>query len=726
MSFAFKNFFSEDDGDAGSTPGNDRGHAPAGGERREGSGEGAAGKPSQRYLVSELVPFIPPAILAQSGIPMEKELALPMPADGSSEVRLSTLYQACPDLFAAEITPLNDSTVPLPPRLGASEGFSGETGGTKRQTPGITFESSAFRPPSASDGSASDGGSSNAGSGKAFDNPFFTSQSSLGKADPSPPSQEGSESASSNPFAGSGAFGGTFSGEAPASGTRQPSESPPSMPSGTEPSGAAGDGRQTEAKGEEEPAFADNPFQGTQAFSTLFSQSAEEDDGIPFPGDEEGATAEKPAEASEQDLPFQGKRDDWPADENGGMPGGLGAMFQDGGAGVAGPTGSGFSGGPASSGFANEPPAESTPVEAPGQGEPIPDGFSAEPSGPVTESREEAAPADGASGGDAPAPRETAASSAEAAPSPGQPESGFKQVFTGFSAPTPTGEEEIEQASDVGESREYPAAKESSVEPETVFEFAPSEPAPAESVAAEPAPVESAPAAPAPVEPAPVEPVEPVSAEPAITEPAPAESVAAEPAPVEPARVESGTAEPEPTVAEPVDAAEETPATAGDVAAPAGEVAVQEWSPEAPEPEPAPAQAPPPASTDEERDLELRAIFTTDESFTLAKVARRVVDLPGIKGCALATPAKMVQASHGEESRLGDEAREMVQSVRNLAAFTGVPGAKSFTVLTDRGTVTLFLEGDCCLTVNHESGSFAPGVREKLILIARSIHKLGK
>src|SRR6056297_1222564 len=83
----------------------------------------AAGEQEQKFLVSELLPFIPPAISAQSGIPMEMEVSIPMPDSGSGEVKLSTIYQACPDLFAAEITPLNDSEVTLPVKLG---GFSSE------------------------------------------------------------------------------------------------------------------------------------------------------------------------------------------------------------------------------------------------------------------------------------------------------------------------------------------------------------------------------------------------------------------------------------------------------------------------------------------------------------------------------------------------------------------------------------------------------------------------
>jgi len=124
------------------------------------------------------------------------------------------------------------------------------------------------------------------------------------------------------------------------------------------------------------------------------------------------------------------------------------------------------------------------------------------------------------------------------------------------------------------------------------------------------------------------------------------------------------------------------------------------------------------------RDLELKAIFSTSESFTLSKVARRVVGLPGISSCALSTPGKLVQASRSEESRIGNEAREMVTTLRNLAKLTGLPEARTFTLHTDRGIVSLFLEDECCVTVHHESAAFPPGVREKLILVARSLINL--
>ena len=170
--------------------------------------------------------------------------------------------------------------------------------------------------------------------------------------------------------------------------------------------------------------------------------------------------------------------------------------------------------------------------------------------------------------------------------------------------------------------------------------------------------------------------------------------------------------------AAPVEAVAETPMT--EIAAPAPKVLV-----EAPVVAPAVATPAVPAGDDDElRDLEMRAIFSTSERFNLPMVARKVVALPGINSCSLSTSFKIVHASRSDETRLGNEAREMIATLRSLAKLTGLPEARTFTLQTDRGIVSLFLEGDCCVSVNQESATFQPGVREKLILIARSIGKL--
>lgn len=105
MSPSFRNLFSSDDGNARSAS-------------DSGSQGGTPAGKGQVFLISEILPYIPPAIVARSGIPMELSVSVPLPENGSREVRLSVLHHLCPALFAAEITPMNDLTITLPPRIG--------------------------------------------------------------------------------------------------------------------------------------------------------------------------------------------------------------------------------------------------------------------------------------------------------------------------------------------------------------------------------------------------------------------------------------------------------------------------------------------------------------------------------------------------------------------------------------------------------------------------------
>ena len=162
MSFTFRNLFSEEDGVSGAgAPGADHygveaqgGDPDATGARNAPDGqsarmvEGGATDPAnagatdpanagaqenfRTYQVSELLPFIPPAISAESGIPMEKLVAIPVPPNGSSDVSLSTIYRVVPELFAAEITPLNDSEVTLPVKLEELQPTQPSGGGISR------------------------------------------------------------------------------------------------------------------------------------------------------------------------------------------------------------------------------------------------------------------------------------------------------------------------------------------------------------------------------------------------------------------------------------------------------------------------------------------------------------------------------------------------------------------------------------------------------------------
>ncbi|MCB1232194.1 MAG: hypothetical protein KDN19_18150, partial [Verrucomicrobiae bacterium] len=122
------------------------------------------------------------------------------------------------------------------------------------------------------------------------------------------------------------------------------------------------------------------------------------------------------------------------------------------------------------------------------------------------------------------------------------------------------------------------------------------------------------------------------------------------------------------------------------------------------------------------RDIELRAVFGTNEEFTFRRVADLTAGLPGVEACAIVGPGMVVQAPRGREAvDLASRAGSLVRSARELAEATGMANSETFTFHTEQGVISIFTHDDCCLTVSHAEGQFDPGVREKLILVARGL-----
>lgn len=697
MSFSFRNIFNPEDGESEGSP------FQAGGDLRHQSpfsapeGAGRKSIPCQTFQVSELLPFIPPAIAAQTGIPMTKEVDIPLSADGSNDVLLSTIYEVCPELFAAEITPLNESTVTLPAKLGSPPELT--PGSNSPFTPGAAFS----KPPGMAASSPKPAqNTSSAPTGSEKSNPFWSPE----EDEKAPENKQQPLNNMSEPHSQPRAASNNAEGKTPQGlgGFEKPQmNTPPSSPfnsgdaerkepgaqssgQGAVPNGfsgpAASNPFEQKAPSEKEkplsdgkPApssqFSGNPFESDEGYSTLFSTQAEADSEIPFP-----SPSAKPAEpAKAKQTPGDSPDGTW------------GTMF-DAKADPDGDSGSDA----VSKGFesiGNLIPggsAASKAPDAPNSGFPPPAGGNAFGSPddddddyglflpPVSEEHELP--------------------------------SGFQLEKTA----APEEEDASEEAVEVSEEEEVNR-------PSFGFEAA-TQSIPKGFAETKSEPPLKAPASPsAPVDESPVRaqgsafsgsafPQQPLQQpEPAVSiEPdeQPVPGPLARPEPVQPA----AKVEPEPEI--------ETIASPAPASAPA----------------PAPAAAnvalPGLSHSNEIRDLELRAIFSTNDPFTLRSVARRVVALPGISSCALATPGRLVQASRNEESRIGDEAKEMVQTIRNLAKLTGLPDAQSFTLQTDKGIVSIFLDGECCLTVHHEVAEFEPGTREKLILISRNLEKLEK
>ncbi len=280
MSFSFQNIFSPDEG--GSEEKRPWEAHSGRSDRNESASSSQSGEEELRYqafLASELLAFIPPAIAAPSGIPMEKEIHVPFQVGSGQDVRLSTLYQMCPELFGAEITPLNDSTVTLPARLLAP-------GASNTPARAKTLDERLQERRGASNGV----------------NPFWCPVSS-GKASgeeeerndmKAEPSSEGPEERSKRP---DGPAGGAnpFAGHSPSKSNAfsAPASIPEKGKASDLPKPAGGfDGPEFNVAGTAGCPPV-NPFENQHGFSTLFSKAAAADTEIPMPEPSQPAKAEK-------------------------------------------------------------------------------------------------------------------------------------------------------------------------------------------------------------------------------------------------------------------------------------------------------------------------------------------------------------------------------------------------------------------------------------------------
>lgn len=748
-SFSFRNIFSPDDADLDPVGPKRSLGAESGGEARGASplaGDAKAGDRRRSFLASELLPYIPKAIAAQSGIPMDKEVFVSMPPDGSLDVRLSTLYNACPELFAAEITPLNDSDVTLPPRLGGDGDEAESTVPLERPSLLAGFKQAhaenPFQPPlqaSAAKPDAATKKETNAGDHDASAANVFASP------------LKDSGSGSSGFESGFAAFEKMISEETP----EDSHENPPK-------SGFFGfDQFFAPADPAKPPSPApEAPKSGTGGFETLFSQHAAADAALPSPADSAGDETEgdvgvwgamfsgsafSPPEETAPKTPFEagGKAADEvdsglsesPFDSIGnllkqGIPSpeakseasSPSVGFSSGGFGIS---------APASAISETEVVPETQAASEESPAEPIPSGFSPfAPSQPIDEAPPETSSTNepqgpSGAGHDVFAAAFAKAAAAASIDSGTAPEAEKEAVASAAWQAAEPGDQAaaITQAADSA----FAAAPEAEPQPHQEPEPATIDGAPWTDAAT--ASAKSAP--PALPDPEPTSAIfggfAEVSAPAASPPPTPTnDAVNGIAAPITPGP-EAGTGFSEPAAATSPNHFPTPFSQPGPAPAPVSttEPSTAAASQPAPAPEQPQAASAPGKEEDEDlRDLELRAIFSTSDHFTLSLVARRVVGLPGINSCSLSTPAKLVQASRREESRLGSEAKEMVSTLRNLAKLTGLSEARTFTLQTDRGVLSLFLEGECCVLVQQETATFEPGVREKLILVARSLVKL--
>ncbi|NNE91442.1 MAG: hypothetical protein HKN23_07325 [Verrucomicrobiales bacterium] len=686
---------------------------------------------------------------------MEQTISLEMPADGSTDIKLSTIWAACPALFAAEITPLNDSVVTLPPKLGPDSGHN-PTGNPSQ--PAMTEASAApFTGNPFADAGTAPGGEPAAGSGddsmwgqgaeqppqapqvaenvqpgspfgppasqdgvpgdpNAGFNPMSApAEQAPGEENPQAESQfpplpsaeaAGGEPSGATPSVGFSAIGPISDnpnpdgggdrtnpfedagGEPPSTNALFPDANPfetaePNQPTlgaaesgqaaenpfvqdfGATPSSSFQSPEAPDAEGGSagNPAPATNPFETDDSFSTMFADKAAEDSAIPVPGQEQPESGEGTAVPDFlQPLPQQpqGQQEQLRPEQPQEQPHPEQPDFQ----------------------------ANVQALQQPDQLQQQTDQFPPSQSNPFQETTEASEPAP----------------IAEEQPPRIQP--GFPPGFGG-----PGGE----TAGDPGPSQAdpfppLPEASTSATETQSeAVEFS------------APLPKEPAPQIPAAADAAPATNTESFQLPPAITEsaqnPAPSEVAAPELAPApEAAEQEEDNSfdELSPFTSDPVT---DKNGFFDELNHGQADAAADQSS----QPEAEAAMAPAPVDEVVEQ-VELRAVFGSNETFTLEGVAGKVVELPGIATCGIKSPRGTTHAARSGEGAMGAPQIESLAShAQELAAITGVPEASAFTFHTDKGQISVFTHGENVLTVRHQPGEFDPGVREKLMLVARGL-----
>ena len=666
----------------------------------------------QHYLASELLAFIPPAIAAQAGIPMEQTIAIELPADGSTDVRLSTICAACPQLFAVEITPLNDSVITLPPRLAA-----------------------APQPQAAPQASGMDLASMRANTGGSLvaNNPFAGAAQS-----PIHPQNTGA------PAAGPP--------QAPAA-AASPFGAPPAEPTGT-----------PSQFGFPEPPAAAAP-DAQSAFSPFGAppQAAPMPQPAPTPVDQSGAT------------PTVGFSAIGPIPDS-----------NEGGGNIFGPTPQADSIFPAGNPF--DEPAAAAPASPPQAESPAnPFGgsgaFGAPASAAARFATPEANPFDSSASYSTIFSEKAQEDEQKEVPgifgSPVAPDQAVPAqavvAFEPVNAPAPQAElPTIDEA--------LPPQAAGSPNPFAQFEASPASEQPNPFGQLDAAPIAEQPRFEDALQPQSIEsPAHPfgrpaaTSFEPAVevprSEPAqqqePAQAVPAPSVGFEPPTVAPEAANLQHSPFHLPEASAETPAPPAGTSAfgagesdsfddlspftaavgarnsffdeisnsePASRAEVQGTAPipedpkatASPAPEAAPVPEMVPAPFDSVvKNVELRAVFGTNEEFTPESVAVKIVGIDGIATCAVQSGAATSQAVRaGQPTMALSQIKSLSESAKQIAALSGVADACAFTIHTDKGLISIFSHESATVFVRHLSGEFDPGVREKLMLITRGVASL--
>ena len=138
------------------------------------------------------------------------------------------------------------------------------------------------------------------------------------------------------------------------------------------------------------------------------------------------------------------------------------------------------------------------------------------------------------------------------------------------------------------------------------------------------------------------------------------------------------------------------------------------------EPEPsAPAFNVPPAAAPATGHLDqdaLQALFMTDETLDLPKLARLAAALPGVEACVITVRGDAVQYG-----RLPIAAEALAEMAPQFAGLRALGPVACVSVNAAQHSVSYFTRGDICVCAIHGPRGFLPGVREKLTALADAL-----
>jgi hypothetical protein len=124
----------------------------------------------------------------------------------------------------------------------------------------------------------------------------------------------------------------------------------------------------------------------------------------------------------------------------------------------------------------------------------------------------------------------------------------------------------------------------------------------------------------------------------------------------------------------------------------------------------------------------LRALYDTDQDLSVQEIVDRMAHLPGLRAAVVIINGRTIASDAGSS---GDEVRQFTASapksgeyLSGLAESMGYGTSGTFTLRAGRGVRTFFIEGGNCLAVLHDESAFAPGVRDKLLLTARTLAEI--